>query len=229
MHRFVWNLRYPRPEALLYGYSIAATWDSDTPLTPEGPMALPGKYQVVLTVNGKSYRAPLNVVPDPRVTLDQNALAESLAFSQQIGSALQQVWQTHGEVDAVRDQLDEAEKKLGNNASVQSAIDAFRKETDPLVSGDSETSTNLEAMNDALTAIASDVEGADRAPTDGQRQAFAEYKANLDKAVAQWQSIRGADLTALNAQLHSAGIKAITVPAVNQLHVEGPADPDDVP
>jgi hypothetical protein len=81
-------------------------------------------------------------------------------------------------------------------------------------------------MNDALTAIASDVEGADRAPTDGQRQAFAEYKANLDKATAQWQSIRSADLPTLNAKLHAASIKAIAVPATNQLHAEAPADSD---
>lgn len=231
-HRFVWNLRYPRPDALLYGYSIAATWDSDTPLTPEGPLALPGKYQVVLTVDGKSYRAPLNVVPDPRVAIDQNALAEGLVFSREVGTALQQVWQTHGEIDAVRNQLDDAEKKLGNDASHKSQhdeIDAFRKKTDALVSGDGEMATNLEAMNDALTAIASDVEGADRAPTDGQRQAFAQYKANLDKAVAQWQSIRGLDLSTLNSHLHAAGVKAITVPAANQLHAEASSDSDDIP
>lgn len=231
-HRFVWDLHYPRPQALLYGYSIAATWDSDTPLTPEGPLALPGTYQVVLTVDGKSYRAPLNVVMDPRVKADPDALARGLAFSRELGDALQEVWQAHGEVDAVRDQLDAAEKKLGNDAAHQSVhadIDAFRKKTDPLVSGDAEMSTNLEAMNDALTAIATDVEGADRAPTDGQRQAFAEYKASLDKASAQWQSIRSTDLTALNARLHTAGVKAITVPAKNQLHAEAPADSDDVP
>ena len=225
MHRFVWNLRYPRPEALLYGYSIAATWDSDTPLTPEGPLALPGKYEVVLRVDGKSYRAPLNIVPDPRVALDPGALAEGLAFSREVGTSLQQVWQTHGEVDAVRDQLDEADKKAGSNQPLHDAIESLRKKTDPLVSGDSENATNLEAMNDALTAIATDVEGADRAPTDGQRQAFAEYKGNLDKAVAQWQSIRDAELPALNARLHAASIKAITVPAANQLHV----DADNVP
>ncbi|MBM7127532.1 hypothetical protein ACFFJT_07985 [Dyella flava] len=231
-HRFVWNLRYPRPQALLYGYSIAATWDSDTPLTPEGPLVLPGRYDVVLTVDGKSYRAPLNVATDPRVTLDQQTLAAGLAFSQEVGIALQQVWQTHGEVDAVRDQLDQAEEKLGSDAAHQSlreAIDAFRKQTDPLVSGDGEMSTNLEAMNDALTAIATDMEGADRAPTDGQRQAFDEYKSNLDKAIAQWQSMRGKDLPALNARLHVAGMKAITVPAANQIHAEAPVDSDDVP
>ncbi|HUA80217.1 MAG TPA: hypothetical protein VL997_07595 [Dyella sp.] len=231
-HRFVWDLRYPRPDALLYGYSIAATWDSDTPLTPEGPLVLPGKYEVVLKVDGHAYRAPLNVAMDPRVTLDQNALAQGLSFSRELGDALQQIWQTHGELDAVRDQLDQAQKKLGDDAahkSLHEEIDAFRKKTDPLVSGDGETSTNLEAMNDALTAIATDVEGADRAPTDGQREAFAQYKASLGKAAAQWQSIRATDLPALNAHLKAAGIKPLTVPAANQIHAEVSDDSDDIP
>ncbi|RDS80748.1 hypothetical protein DWU98_12370 [Dyella monticola] len=231
-HRFVWNLRYPRPEALLYGYSIAATWDSDTPLTPEGPMVVPGKYEVVLTVDGKSYRAPLNVIGDPRVTLDQHALTEGLSFSREVGTALQQIWRTDGEVDAVRDQLDDAKKKLGDDAvhqSLRAEIDAVRTKTDALVSGEGEMSTNVDAMNDALTAIATDVEGADRAPTDGQRQAFAEYKANLDKAVTQWQAIRGTDLVTLNAHLHAAGMKPITVPPPSQLHADAPLDSDDVP
>ena len=62
-----------------------------------------------------------------------------------------------------------------------------------------------------------------------QRQAFAQYKANLDKAVAQWQSIRNIDLTTLNSHLHTASMKVIAVPAANQLHAEAPADSDDVP
>src|SRR5262249_43331554 len=37
MHRFVWNLRYPRPHALDFGYSIAATWAHGTPIEPSGP------------------------------------------------------------------------------------------------------------------------------------------------------------------------------------------------
>ncbi len=231
-HRFVWDLRYPRPDALLYGYSIAATWDSDTPLTPEGPLVSPGKYEVVLKVDGHAYRAPLNVTMDPRVTLDQNALAQGLAFSREVGDSLQKIWQAHGEIDAVRDQLDQAEKKLGDDAAhkaLHDEIDAFRKKTDPLVSGDAETSTNLEAMNDALTGIATDVEGADRAPTDGQRDAYAQYKASLDKATTQWQSIRGTDLPTLNTHLKAAGIKPLTVPAANQIHAEASGDSDDIP
>lgn len=231
VHRFVWDLRYPRPEALLYGYSIAATWDTDTPLTPEGPLVLPGMYQVVLTVDGKSYRAPLDVEGDPRAKLDRHALAEGLAFSRELGTALQQVWKADSELDSVRDQLAETRKEMGGaaHAALLDEVNAVRKKTDPLVSGDGENSTNLAAMNDALTAIATDVEGADRAPTDGQRQAFAEYKANLDKALAEWSAIRSNDLAALNQHLQAAGVKAISVPSLHQLRLEHHGDADDVP
>jgi hypothetical protein len=41
--------------------------------------------------------------------------------------------------------------------------------------------------------------------------------------------MRGSDLATLNSHLHAAGVKAITVPAVNQLHAEGAGDSDDVP
>ena len=41
---------WPRPEAIAYSYSIGAIMGRDTPITPEGPMAVPGDYQVVLKV-----------------------------------------------------------------------------------------------------------------------------------------------------------------------------------
>ena len=45
-HRFAWNLRWPRPKAVEYNCSIAAVWGEDTPLAPEGALALPGDYDV---------------------------------------------------------------------------------------------------------------------------------------------------------------------------------------
>ena len=77
MHRFLWNLRYPRPEALHYEYSIAAVWTVGTPVEPMGPLVMPGKYKVVLTVNGKDYSQNLNVKLDPRVKVSESALKET--------------------------------------------------------------------------------------------------------------------------------------------------------
>lgn len=227
-HRFVWNLRYPRPAALKYGYSIAATWDSDTPLTPEGTLVLPGQYQVILTADGKSYRASLTVTMDPRVPVDRSELAAELALYQQISSALQRTWQGHGEVQSVRDQLVAAQQKLATppgHPSLRAALDTVKAQTEPLVSGGGETTTNLAAISDALTAIAADVEGADNAPTSGQRQAFAEYQRNLGRALAQWQAIRSTQLPALNGLLRGAHLSEITLPAPDQRPTVTAQDP----
>ena len=57
LNRFVWDLRYERPKALRYGYSIAAAFGEDAIMVPEGPPALPGVYQVKLTVDGELHSA----------------------------------------------------------------------------------------------------------------------------------------------------------------------------
>jgi hypothetical protein len=232
MHRFVWDLRYPRPQALLYGYSIAATWDSDTPLTPEGPLALPGSYQVVLKVDGQSYRAPLTITPDPREQVDAAELAAGLAFSQRIDATLEQVWQLYGQVHGVRQQLGALERQLAGNTADQplrAAADALRSASQPLVSGSGEQSLNLRAMNDALTAIATDVEGADRAPTSGQQQAYAEYQANLATAQQQWQTLRSSQLPAINRQLRAAGRPELSLPRAGQLPADARAEAQEMP
>jgi photosystem II stability/assembly factor-like uncharacterized protein len=231
-HRFVWDLRYPRPQAVKYGYSIAATWDSDTPVVPEGPLALPGNYQLVLGVNGKSYRAPLVLAMDPRVKVDRNELAAGLVFSHNIGATLQRVWQGYGELQSVREQLDALDKKLGTDAAhkdLLAAVDALRTKTAPLVSGSGEMAPNLAAMNDALIAIATDVEGADRAPTTGQQQVLMQYQSNLDKTLGQWQMIRTTALAKLNDQLRAAGMTEVSVPAQGQIHPDLSAEPQDRP
>ncbi len=61
LNRFVWDLRYTGsthvPEYYLWEYKDGS----------RGPLALPGKYQVRLTVDGKSQTAPFEVSLDSRV------------------------------------------------------------------------------------------------------------------------------------------------------------------
>jgi len=66
MHRFDWDARYAAPPSLGHGFPIAAILH-DTPLEPRGALALPGKYTVRLSANGKSYSQALILKMDPRV------------------------------------------------------------------------------------------------------------------------------------------------------------------
>ena len=59
MHRFTWDLRYPGP------------WESASrPDGGNGPMAVPGRYAVRLTVGAYTATQPFTVIEDPRVTRD---------------------------------------------------------------------------------------------------------------------------------------------------------------
>ena len=60
MNRYVWDLRYAAPDALQHTYPISALYER-THAEPQGPFVVPGKYEVRLTVDGKTYKQPLTV------------------------------------------------------------------------------------------------------------------------------------------------------------------------
>jgi photosystem II stability/assembly factor-like uncharacterized protein len=64
LNRFAWNLRYEDPVKVPGNF-----YETDIP--PKGPMALPGVYQVRLTVAGQSQTAPLELRKDPRIDSSQ--------------------------------------------------------------------------------------------------------------------------------------------------------------
>jgi photosystem II stability/assembly factor-like uncharacterized protein len=77
-HRFVWDLRYPAPRGAEPSLSIAAV-TGNTPIEPRGPLVLPGRYTVRLTVDGVAQERDLLVRMDPRV----EASAEDIRLQQE--------------------------------------------------------------------------------------------------------------------------------------------------
>src|SRR5207247_2995104 len=96
MHRVAWDLRYPDPPALNYGYSgtlldyreYTLNWHALPGQTPRstlvGPMVLPGAYTAKLTVDGRSFTQPVTVVADPRVNVPPAALAAQFRLQQRM-------------------------------------------------------------------------------------------------------------------------------------------------
>jgi photosystem II stability/assembly factor-like uncharacterized protein len=230
-HRFVWDLRYPRPKAAQYNYSIAAVWGQDTPLAPEGALVLPGDYRVVLTVDGREFRQPLVVKLDPRVQATRAELEQALTFSQALEPELARVWQAHGEVEAVHRQLDALQKKGGaiTQPPLKDTAAELGKKLEPLREGKGEAAPNLSAIGDALASLATDVEGADRAPTTPQQDVLTTYRTRLDAALATWQKLREGELAALNVQLEHADLPAIHVPSPDEIALGSESESKDLP
>jgi photosystem II stability/assembly factor-like uncharacterized protein len=89
MHRFLWNYRYAGPASIAYDYPISAIY-RDTPRAPEGVLALPGRYTVKLSVDGRTYTQPLTLKMDPRAHMTAARLRAQFAMAQRITALMAQ-------------------------------------------------------------------------------------------------------------------------------------------
>ncbi|MDE1961828.1 MAG: hypothetical protein KGH80_09520, partial [Xanthomonadaceae bacterium] len=228
MHRFVWNLRLPRPRAVHYDYGINAVFGQGTPIVPQGMLAAPGDYTVALNIDGKVQTVPLKVVPDPRVPLDASALSATLIFGQQVDKALDRDFVAYGQIHDVGAQIE----KLGDGAqgkSVAPALAKYHSAVAPLRSGAGHDGENLDDIGGVLSAVAADLEGSDRAPTQPQREVVTAADARLDRALKRWNGVQKNELAALNAALKSAGKAEIRVPAADQVRLRDVPEAKDLP
>ena len=209
-HRFVWNLRAARPLAGAYDFSIAAIDGEQTPLLPQGMLVAPGRYQAVLKANGKDYRSNFEIVADPRLPLNAQDLAAALALSANAAAAMARQFVGAGEVQSVKTQLKSLDGKTKNNAALATAAAALSSR---LATVDFATSGGL------LASVQADIEGTDRAPTQPQRDVYAEAVAQLEHASADWTVIKATELQHLNTELKAAKLPMIKLPSRSEIPV----------
>jgi photosystem II stability/assembly factor-like uncharacterized protein len=223
-HRVVWDLRWPRPKALSFGYSIAANPETGTPLLPDGPFAAPGDYQVVLKVDGRESRAPLRLAEDPRAHVTPADLDAQLAFALGLYPEMEASYVGAGEVDAVRDQLEARAKDAAGKPDVEREIKALLGKLAAKPGAPS-----FRRVNGELATLETELEGADAAPNGGQQALLEGAAKQLDQVSAQWKDVREHELASLNASLTKAGLRPVEVPPADKLHPVDGDDGDDLP
>jgi photosystem II stability/assembly factor-like uncharacterized protein len=198
-HRFVWNLRYPRPHAISYSYSIAAIPGRETPALPEGAFVLPGRYRVRLAADGRTIEQALEVKLDPRVEATEAALRDLLEFQRQLERALDRSANLAAATQKATARLDAA--LADPRAGVyRKRIERVKADLAGLATGREEA---MEGANGALASIATNLEEADAPPTDPERQVLADYSAGIDRFEAKWGAFASGPLAALERKLGS--------------------------
>lgn len=230
MHRFVWDLRQPRPRTTEFEYGIATAYGAGVPATPEGALVPPGDYKVTLRVDGQTHEAPLVVAPDPRVAVDPPSLAAALDLYAEARDLLAQHYAAAAELEFVRERIKTLEAKQPAPA-VHAAIEAFEARVAPLEqgSGDGAGNVNLDAIGGLLRSLATDIESSDRAPAAPQRKALAETRQRLERGTQLWQQTRDAELPRLNAALTASGSAPIVIPPLDDIRLSGPSVSREVP
>ena len=216
MHRWVWDLYYPAPTATRHAYPISAV-PHDTPREPQGPHALPGDYTVRLTVDGKSFTAPLTVTMDPRVKTPMAGLQQMFNLETRLASLLTSSSEAVIQVRSIREQVD----KLQASGAGADAIEAFKKKLKTLTgdSGQPSVATpelTLNRVNGAVNTLYGEVSRADATPTGAQVEATKTVEQDAATVMKQWEVFKSADLTTLNKALRGAGLPEVRLEAAPQ-------------
>jgi photosystem II stability/assembly factor-like uncharacterized protein len=192
MHRWVWDLRYAAPLTTTRGYPISAVPHA-TPRGPQGPLALPGSYLVRLTVGGRSFEAPLQLQPDPRVRLPAAALEDQFRLATRLAGALSGA--SHALLTARSEQ--EQLKALTPTGATKAAVLSYSTRLSTLLE-----QPNLPDVQAHLDTLYTDITRADAAPTAAQVSASETAQTAIAGLLRTWQQLE-ADLPALNKRLHA--------------------------
>ena len=216
MHRFVWDLRYADPPAIHvqspYNYPIAAIVGA-TPLPPQGPLVMPGKYEVRLKVGDQVFRQPLEVRMDPRVSFIRNELQSSLDLQLKISAALGRNYAAYQQVKDLRARLADLKKRPKGDAVAAAAapldvkLAALEGEPTPLL--EEPKTVSFSAVNDTLTALMALVDGADFAPSEESFAAYQRTCKALNTTLEIWQETKAKDLPAFRAELAQSNVASL--------------------
>jgi len=209
MHRWVWDLHYPDPEATHHEYPIAAI-PGDTPRYPLGPTALPGSYTARLTANGKTYSAPFTVKMDPRVTLSEAALQKKFQVELTLAQLLDQTSRAVIQATAIRDSLPKLLEQAHDAA--HDSILLFQAKLAAIIGSPAApppAEATLSQVNGQVSVLYGQVWQADAEPTIAQSDAAAAIQRDAANLLQRWNGMKTADLPALNRTLHDANIPEV--------------------
>jgi hypothetical protein len=205
MHRWVWHLHYAPPTSMRHEYPIAAV-PHDTPRGPFGPTVVPGTFKVQLTVDGKSFTAPLTVKMDPRVKTPLAALQKKQQAETRQAAIITQTTQALLQANSVRSQLE----KLGANDATKNAVADFQKKLTALVGAPAgflappSPEATLSRVNGEASTLYQQTWSVDAEPTSAQMEALdATERASTD-LLKRWTDLKNTSVPELNRVLRES-------------------------
>ena len=214
MNRFAWDLRYNDP-VQIPGAFYAGNG-------PKGPLALPGDYQVKLTVSGKSQTAPLHLAIDPRTKGAEPALQKQFDLSKRVNDRISELHQAVNEIREVKSQIQSLHKRFDDDPRLKPALTAGdeldRKMSDVeqlLIQVNMKGSeANLafpNMLNERFDTFSHVIDAGDSAPTKPQQDVFQMLNGQLDQQLKKWGQIKTDDVPKVSALIKQLDLPALII------------------
>jgi hypothetical protein len=241
MNRVAWDLRYDAPRLVALRTTPADNphiWEEprfrgqDTrPVThwgldpaEVGPVVVPGKYTVKLTVDGQTYTQAIDVMKDPKVAASQADLDLSVKLQLRLRDDISAAADMINAIEVMRKQLEDVQKAYRNDASKAALLaqvvemdkklyDVETKLLEPaqMTSDDKyfqqayRVYMNLIWLNGEVGPGAGDVAGgADFPPTDTSVNMMEGIEADLNKAKNDYKTLMDREVPAFNRAIGNA-------------------------
>jgi photosystem II stability/assembly factor-like uncharacterized protein len=217
LNRFVWDLRYEEahrvPGYYLWAYGSGA----------RGPVAVPGQYQVRLTVGGQSQTADFDLKLDPRVKVSQADLEAQFNLLIQTRDELSRIYDAVNQIQDVRSQLSGLKRRLPENANAKVILTAADDLEKKLVAvRDDILNLDIDANEDSLAYppqldaklafLAIDAGSADSAPTEAEQREFEKLKRQSGELLSKWDDLQRRDLAAFQKLTVEGSLSTVVVP-----------------
>lgn len=214
LNRFIWDYRYP--DAIRFPGMIL--WAGEM----RGPRAVPGTYQVKVTVDGKSLSQTFEVKKDPRLPVSQADLQKQFELLIKIRDTLTE---THEAIIRIRDVKKQAEdiaarvKDLpggatvaGNARDLAAKLTAVEETLYQTKNRSNQDPLNYPIrLNNKLAALAGVVASADAAPTDQSFVVYDELAGKIDAELKKLEQLLRDDIAEFNKKVREASVPAVFV------------------
>ena len=215
LHRAIWDLRWD-------GATRLTNAKIDLGDTDYGPTAVPGRYRLRLTVDGQTDEAAFDLLPDPRATASPAELAEQLDFALRIRGDLSRLAEEIERLRAIRSQTEELAThwKLDPRAAdLVPAAERLVERCDELEAElhnpDAKVVYDILAQrggtqlhSNLVFLYMSSIWGAS-APTQGEREVYAELAAEQAALSARAKELERVDLADLERRARDLGLSRV--------------------
>lgn len=214
MNRVSWDLRHDTPERVPGLFVFGAL---------RGRKAVPGSYQVRLTVGEETFTQPLEVRKDPRLDTPLSAYREQDEFLRDVDAAIGEIHAGVNRLRTVRDQVEDLVKRVESEPGADAVrvagkalVEKMNQMEDELIQKrtvDGQTVINFPVkLNHHFIILHGAVDSSEEGLIEGARDRFRDLSAEWQKDKAALDELLGNELDRFNALVRESGLPAVISP-----------------
>jgi photosystem II stability/assembly factor-like uncharacterized protein len=207
MNRFIWDYRYEKPARIESGSRGSR---EEALENVGGPRALPGVYQVRLSVGDQTQTESFRLLPDPRLPVTEAQLREQFELKVAIRDRTSETNTAINQLRRMREQVEAWEKRAGEREAIKSASKSLKEQLRAieaeLINVDFEKPRpGPNRIKEKLDSLSSMIDESDDAPTRGAHEVYDLLRTQLEAQLAALRALLEGPVAAFNELIRSDG------------------------